>query len=385
MADHRPTPAEGEDVDFDLHGLVGVRLVDAAPSDVAAVRRQLGPVQRPLLREPDVVIRFVDRLTTSSTLRYLGPDEAGFTDDAFLVLRSKHKAKSRVQVPMAQVGGRCELVCERGLPAVPLLIPILNLTVLANGGLALHAAAFEYGGSGAVVTGWSKGGKTESLLAFAAGHGGRYVADEWAYLDGDGETVAGVPEPVRVWDWHLSELLDHGDHGGLSAGTRARLGMLRLATSAHARVPEPARRYRPVRAGDRVAHALQRQRHVDLPPEQLFDTGLGSLPARFDVLFYVESTDRSGTTVEPVDPAEVAARMVASLQYERLPFRGYYEMFRCAFPDASNPFVEGAEQRERERLAHVFGGKVAYRVEHPYPVTLAALRAAMSPVMERGR
>ena len=81
-------------VDFDLHGLVGVRLIGATQREVNAVGRQLGPIQRPLNRDPDITIRFVDRLTTSSPLRYLGVDDAAFTDDAFLVLRSKHKARA---------------------------------------------------------------------------------------------------------------------------------------------------------------------------------------------------------------------------------------------------------------------------------------------------
>ena len=113
-------------VDYDLHGLAGIRLLDAAPADAAAVTRQLGPIQAPLTREPDIVIRFVDRLQTSSRVRYLGVDDAGFTDDAFLVLRSKHKAQARVQIPFEQIGGQVQIVCESGLPAVPLLIPILN-------------------------------------------------------------------------------------------------------------------------------------------------------------------------------------------------------------------------------------------------------------------
>src|SRR5690606_6754723 len=103
--------ADTRATDYDLHGLAGIRLLDAAPADVAAVTRQLGPIQAPLRREPDIVIRFVDRLPTSSRVRYLGVDEAGFTDDAFLVLRSKHKVPARVRIPFEQIGSeRCEIV-----------------------------------------------------------------------------------------------------------------------------------------------------------------------------------------------------------------------------------------------------------------------------------
>ncbi len=91
-------------IDFDLHGLAGIRLVDPTAEDAAAVTRQLGPLPSRMDRDPDIVIRFVDRLQTTSRLRYLGLDDAGFTDDAFLVLRSKHKSQARVQIPFEQIG-----------------------------------------------------------------------------------------------------------------------------------------------------------------------------------------------------------------------------------------------------------------------------------------
>ena len=75
--------------EFDLHGLAAVRLVDADERDLAAVARQLGPLPRRIEREPDIVVRFVDRIEHASRLRYLGAREAGWTDDAFFVLRSR--------------------------------------------------------------------------------------------------------------------------------------------------------------------------------------------------------------------------------------------------------------------------------------------------------
>ena len=87
-------------VDYNLHGAVGIRLCNASPGDVAAVTRQLGPIQAPLTREPDIVIEFVDQVKLSSPLRYLGVNDSAFTDDAFLVLRSKNKARAMVQIPV---------------------------------------------------------------------------------------------------------------------------------------------------------------------------------------------------------------------------------------------------------------------------------------------
>jgi hypothetical protein len=359
-------------VDFDLHGLAGVRLIDPSPADSAAVERQLGPLRTELHREPDIVVRFVDSLELTEPIRLLGVDDAGFTAEGFLVLRSRHKSKARVLLPLQDVGAQPEILCERGLAAVPLLIPILNLTVLANGALPLHAAAFSYENTGIVATGWSKGGKTESLLAFAA-RGARYVADEWAYISGDGARVYGIPEPVRLWDWHLRQAPHFRKR--IARQRRARLGALRLAAATE----RPARALRRGRrhggAVDRVYALIRGQLHVDAEPEGLFGARLPS--TTFDRLFFLMSHDSPETTIEPADPEEIARRMLFSLQHERMDLLGAYSKLRFAFPEAASPLIDDAQLIERDRLLEVFRGKPAYLVRHPYPTSLEALYDAM--------
>jgi hypothetical protein len=354
---------DGTAIDYDLHGLAGVRVVGATPRDAAAVDRQLGLIRAPLRRDPDVVVRFVDHLDVVGPLRMLGVDEAGFTDDAFLVLRARHKARARVLIPLDRIGRRCEIVCEHGLPAVPLLIATLNLTVLARGALPLHASAFLYDGRGVVVTGWSKGGKTEAVLAFVA-RGARFVGDEWVYVEPDGGTVHGLPEPLRLWDWHLRQLPDL--HARIARGERARLAAVRGAS-----VAAPGRR---------LASLLARQRHVDIAPQTLFPPGAMALTAPFDRLFLSVSRQHPDTAARPLDPAEVAARMAFSLQHERAPLTRAYEQFRFAFPGRSNPVLDAACESERKLLEQVMEDKVAYAIDHPYPVDLETLFEVMRPL-----
>jgi hypothetical protein len=366
-------------VDLSLHGLARLRLLDAGPDEVATVVRQVGPLQVPPEGEADLVVRFVDRLPAPPGERLLGAREAAFSEDGFVVLRSKHKARARVQIPLHRAGTPgCELVCERGVPAVPLLVPLLNLAVLARGALPLHACAFRTAdGVGVVATGWSKGGKTETLLAFCE-RGATYVGDEWVYLAADG-TASGIPEPIRVWDWHLDSLPGYRER--LPWTSRARLAGLRAATSLARRAPDEPRRLS--RLADRVAPVLEAQAHVDLLPARLFGTQLGSLSTTVDRVFLVLSADRQDVVATPVAPAEVAARMAASLAFERLDLRGWYLRARYAHPEAawSNPVLEGgAEAQERELLERFLGGVPAWAVEHPYPVDLSSLHAAMAPL-----
>jgi len=359
----RRTRSAGCAVDYDLHGLAGVRVIGATPRDVAVVDRQLGPLRGPLLSDPDIVVRFVERLDVEEPLRLLGVEDAGFTDDAFLILRARHKARARVLIPLDRIGRHCEIVCERGLPGVPLLIATLNLTVLARGALPLHASAFLHDGHGIVVTGWSKGGKTEAVLAFVM-RGARYVGDEWVYVEPDGATVRGLPEPLRLWDWHLRQLPDL--RARIGRGERARLVALRRAAAA-------AR-------GRRLASLLARQLHVDVAPETLFPPGAVAPSAPFSRLFLLGSWQRRDTAARAVDPTEVAARMAFSLQHERAPLTRAYEQFRFAFPGRSNPVLEAACERERELLERVMTDKVAHAVDHPYPVDLETLYDVMRPL-----
>jgi hypothetical protein len=360
-------------VDFDLHGLAGIRLVGASAADTAAVERQLGPLQTELEREPDIIVSFVDRLELSEPMRLLGVGDAGYTDEGFVVLRSRHKSKARVLMPLADVGAKPEIVCERGLAAVPMLIPVLNLTVLANGALPLHAAAFEYEGAGIVATGWSKGGKTESLLAFA-GRGARYVADEWAYISPDGRRVYGIPEPVRLWDWHLRQAAEY--RRLIARRERVRLGVLRAAAATEGAV-RALRRGRRGGAVDRVYSLVRNQLHVDAEPGRLF--GERQPSTSFDRLFFLVTHDSPETVVEPIAAENVARRMLFSLQYERLDFLGAYLELRFAFPEALSRLIEDAQEIERERLLKVFADKPAYLVRHPYPTSLARLHEAMRP------
>ena len=364
---HSPPP-----VDFDLHGLVGIRLINASPREVATITRQVGPIQRPLDREPDIMITFVDRLPTSSRIRYLGVDEAAFTDDAFLILRSKHKARAKVQIPFDQIGGkRCEIVCERGLPAVPLLIAIINMTVLSKGALPLHASAFNYQGMGVLTTGWSKGGKTETLLAFTS-RGAEYVGDEWIYITADGGRMYGIPEPIRVWDWHLQHLPQYWRLVKRSDRIRIRAlqTLVRLAEGVL-----------PSSVGRRVTPLLKSQLYVHLPPEKLFGQRITPMTGVPQKIVFVASHETPDTTVTPMDPLELAQRMVFSLQEERMLFMSYYWKFRFAFPDRANEFIERAESIEREVLMRVFAGKDTYAAYHPYPVAIPLLFDAISPVL----
>jgi hypothetical protein len=199
--------------------------------------------------------------------------------------------------------------------------------------------------------------------------GADYIGDEWVYISGDGRRVSGIPEPIRIWDWHLREL----PRFRALVGPRRRiwLRVLRAIRSACSLVRSSL--------FERIGQLLQRQLHVDIAPESLFEPGDAVFSGSFDRLFFVASHDSPNIVVEPIDPAEVARRMSFSLTYERRDFMASYRMFRFAFPHVENQLIEQAENIQQELLLRAFKNKPAYSVYHPYPVSIPSLFDAMEP------
>lgn len=364
-----------EYIDYDIHGLVGIRLIDPSPSDATAVSRQVGPLQKPLDREPDVVVRFVEHLPMPH-LRYLGLECQGFTDEGYFIFRSS-RAEAKVRVDFDQVGKHCEIVCESGLRSVPLLTAILGLTVLKRDCVPLHASAFVHEGVGILATGWAKGGKTEALLAFAS-QGARYVGDEWVILSGDGQRMYGLPEHIRLWDWHLAQLPHvrrwvKRDAAFLFKGIHCLERMHGLVSRAG------VGKAFPLSLIGEAMPALRRQLNVRVDPQTIFGKNLGSLVAKPERVFLLVSHSSSRVDVEPCDSLDIARRMISSNGFERLPLMEHYLAFRFAFPEKKSELIERAEELQYEVLCRALAGKEAYVVRHPYPVSFGDLYEAMSP------
>jgi hypothetical protein len=368
-------PAEhGSHVDFDLHGVVGVRVLDGRPRAAAAIAAQLGNMVRPLTRVPDITIRFVPQISTPG-LRYVELGRSGFTEDGFLVL-SHLRRPVRVRMPFDRMSGPYEIECEHG-PFVPLLDSLIKLAALRHGYVPVHASAFHYEGSGVLVAGWAHGGKTSCLLAFAEG-GASFISDDLVLLRGDGARMFGVPAPISMADWQLDQLPDG----------RRRLGRLRRILLAGVR---PAERLTP-RLGDgavpgavrTIVAGLARRLKVQLPAEAVFGR-VGPYEADPDRIFVAMSHASPDIEVEPVDPAIVAKQLATAFRLELHAAFEQYLAFRFAFPDRRSDLLENAEAVAETLLARALAGKAAFVVRHPHPVSLAMLQRAMHPYVAETR
>jgi hypothetical protein len=372
-----PTPA-GE-VDFDLHGMLGVRLVNAPADARAGIEMLLGPpLPSRIARHPDIVIRFADQPFSRSDWRYVDSD-AAFGTDHFFVLNRRGAGVYATQLPWEQLGGPCCIACEPGVRVVPLLMPIINLTMLGKGVLPVHGSAFTYQGKGVLVAGWRKGGKSETLLAFMA-HGADYVGDEWVFISPDGRRLFGLPLTIRVWDWHLRSMPHY--RARLSRSTRTRLSWTRQGRRVVSRLLARSKAGSPSSSVlGRLESRFDRELGVDVPPGTLFGRGRRTLSAGFDRLILAMTRDGAAVEAAPIAAEEVAARMAFSLQAERRGFIDRYLSFRFAFPDRPNRFLEQVETVERDLLRSAFAGKNSHAVFHPSPMRLEDLFDVVRPLI----
>ena len=373
-------PAAGlPSIDYDVHGLIGVRLIDPAPADTRTVERHLRGFAAPLSREPDLVVRFVDRLPVDG-FRCVDVDRSGFTDEGFFV-RCRGARTGWVRVPFERLGAPCELVSERGLGHVPYLRPVLRLAALRRGYLPLHASAFEWNGVGVLVTGWTHGGKTSSLLAFAE-QGARFVGDDLVFLSADGRRMFGMSTPLNVSTAQLGQSERLRDHV-----SRRRLLALRGLDSLDRTEEQLTRRWPrgayPLALLRRAMRPVRRRVNVHMSPELAFWNGVRPT-AEPRKLFLMMSHRQAGVSVEPTDPMDVAERMIHSLRYEDLGLLAEYSAFRFAFPQPqqANDLIERAHEIAHARLRQAFAGMDAYVVRHPYPPPLRTLYDVMRPLCE---
>ncbi|UCH24729.1 MAG: hypothetical protein JSV66_12345, partial [Trueperaceae bacterium] len=361
--------------DFDIQGVVGIRLIDPTPGFARSFAKRFGPYQTALQREPDITIRFQSEISHSG-LKLLGLQKAAFSDDGFFLL-SSHSGVVEAKIPFEAVGDRCEILCRSDVQSVPLLLDIVKLTFLKKGYVPLHASAFMYKECGVLVLGWEKGGKTEALLSFA-NHGAQYVGDEWVIVSADGEQMFGIPVPIAIREWQFKYLRFFSPKIGLQRRAIFR-GIHLLDAIYRAFWLGKDRSSFFAEALNRALPVLKNQLKVTVPPQIMFQSRDRSQGVALDKLFLIMSAASPEVMVEPGNPLDIAERMVTSNMYEQQYFLKHYHAFKFAFPESRNELIEQGDVLQRELLRRAFADKEAYTVLHPYPVAFERLFQRMKP------
>jgi len=363
----------GNAVDFDIHGLVGVRLVAPSPANVTAVSAQIGPPSSRLLRRPDIVVRYVDRLSTG-TLHYVDLGKTASSKAGFIVF-PEGDGEGKVSIPFEQIGSDCEIFCERRVGWIPLLISIINLTALKKHRcVPIHASAFVHKGTGVLVTGWVKSGKSEALLAFSQ-HGATYVGGEWVLLSCDGNTMYGLPGTFRMWEWQrrqLSHLQNMGGNGGT-------FRFIRFLDAVQRAMPKGLASFGPLKLLREGMPALRRQLNFRVEPKAIFGDRCGHLTGPTDIGM-VHSDER--VLIEPAEPATVADQLASAMEFELTSLMSHYRAFKFAFPGMRNEFLEKVHDVLHGALRQALAAKEIYTLYHPYPVSFRNLFQVMRNFLE---
>ena len=363
-------------VDFAIHGIVTVRLVDPSPRTIAAFSRRWGPAieESPDL-EPDIVIRSEPNLGPG-TLDYIGLNFAGTSGSDFYVL-DRVSGKPVVRIPFEDVGDRCELIAGRDWSSLPLLTDIINYRFLAKGFIPLHASAVSYRGVGVLGMGWPKGGKTGAMLAFL-NHGAAFIGDEWILLSDDGDTALALPLPIGISEWQFDQVPNLVP--SIDIQKRSVFRTIHLLESLHGTL-ERSRfsKSAPAKLLRKGLPGLRSQLTVTKSRNALVGVEIGELQTSVNSVFLLIAHSAPEILVERKEPVDVARRMVNATMYEQREFFGYYRAFKFGLPGRSNQTLENADDQLLSRLQHALAGKRTHVVSHPYGGPLEDLFQAVEP------
>ena len=373
-------------IEYNIHGWLGLRLVDPSAGSARYLARELDPLVRAALpADPDVSLIAVPHPLAAGTAYRIGNagdyQECAFTDVDFCLVNGGRM----LCIPFESVGRCCEVRYTTGSSLRSVLYyvrPVLHLSLLNKAAIAVHSAAVLYNGGGILFAGWAESGKTELMLGFLH-RGASFISDKWTILEDDGSAIYNFPSPVTVRAW-VMKYLPHLARN-LVASERWRL---QIGSAAHAvwrTAVESGRIELDGALGRFLAPAFDQAARVSVPPSRLFrrinDRGGPqslSVSSPLRKVFFLVTRNSPQVSVRPADPANVARRLVDCAQYERRGFLGLYTRFKYALPGRRNTLIEEAPERELAALTRALESKEVFLVEMPFPFDPLAAHDAVS-------
>lgn len=355
--------------DYDIHNIVGIRVITPNESDLKLISNYYGEHEKELNRQPDITITFKNSFEIPDLI-YIGLDNAGFNKDGYYIL-SSGRSKLKVKIPFEKIGQPLEIICQSGIPGIPLLNHIINLAFLSKNYIPLHASAFRYNKKNAVAMGWSKGGKTESLLAFA-NKDAEYIGDEVVMLSKNGNEMFGIPASVTVWEWQFKQVPKLIPK--LSKNKKSLFNLIHFIESVYKFLKKTFLKDSFVtKVIAEALPAFKRQLNFRVTPKYIFKEKIYKEKAYPDKIILIMSHESNEIKVESCTIDEVIARMINSHEYEMSTFIQHYNTFKFAFPQLKNQFLENVNKHQSELLKTALTGKEAFKVLHPYPVSFEKL------------
>ena len=360
-------------IDFDFHGAIGIRLVNPSSSDVKVITNKFDIVQKEIESEPDIIITYKKKLQ-SDNLTFIGLHTAAYSADNFYIL-SNGKEDVKVIIPFENIGKKqLHIVCESGSPDIPALNHIVNLIFLSKGYLPLHSTAFKYNNEGILVMGWSKGGKSESLFSFMKNNAD-FVSDEVSIISKDGKEILGLKVPVCIWKWQFKEIPEF----------MPKLGMQKKILFAIVQILHAFQKVSNRSSLRKVLFLLNGKLNVKVLPSKIFKSNKIIDKAKLDKIILSMSHDSEEIIIKKIPAREIIDRMISSQRYELDYFMQLYNIFKYAFPEKKNDFLENIENLQQRIMNKLLGEKQSFIVKHPYPVSFNKLFESMKTIFDEHR
>lgn len=350
-------------VDLEIHGVALVRLVDAPEPLARKLQDRLTPVLTSSgLDQPDIVVEFPEEFG-ADTVHHIGQRFAAFSGQRFYIL-DRATGVTLAEIPFGAVGTETIVRCSRDATSVPLLFDLLRVVMFARGWISLHASAVVMEGTGVLLAGWPRGGKTGAMLALVA-EGAHFVGDEWIFLSGDGRRMLGLPTSVAVSEWQLESLPGLIPTPGLQR--KLMFWFIHRLESGHRLMTDKgmSRTFAAKSLGKSLPY-LRSQLKVARSPQSLFGRDQCVFEGEPEKFFLLIGHDRPEIVIEPCAPETVASRMVMANRYEEKKLFDYYQAFLFAFPQARSEVLELSADHQAEMLSGALANKETFLVSHPY-------------------
>jgi len=364
-------------IEVDYLGVAGIRFENISRKEVSSIVNNFLAFEKKLDREPEIAVRFVDTLKTPDLI-YLGLDYAAFDKEKFYLI-SDPVSKKKVSIPFDKIGQKLEIVCEKGVKSIPLLNHITNFYLIKNNFVPIHSSGFYFDGKGILVMGWTKGGKTETLLSFA-NHGAEYVGDEWVVLKPDGSEMCGLHVPVTIWKWQLPYIKKIVKNIGLvNKLIFSTISILEAINNISIKLKLD--KTFPFKLLSQGLPHLRKLLKIRKSSEDLFKDKIRNGMIKLDSIVLALSQESNEIVAKECEPEEIIKRMIHSNDYEQLPFFEFYKAFKYAFPERNNEFLDNIKNIHSGLLLNALERKKSFKILHPYPVSFEALFSKLNSAL----
>lgn len=189
MSTTRPTAAESPWINFDLHGMLGLRVHDEAPA-----ARQLRTMFGGFVVDHDVPDDIV--VTEQSELMV---DAAELEDE--LVYGRSAVLFRRQGIQVARDGDRFRVHGSSEL--LTTVLPLVDVAMVARGAAMVHAATIAHEGRAVALPAGGGTGKTSTMAKLMKQPGFSFMGDDWGFLTQDGQML-NFEKPMFIKPHHRS-------------------------------------------------------------------------------------------------------------------------------------------------------------------------------------